>query len=77
MDIVHSLEAFMPHGQCFLWKPDILWLHAGSDAAIAFSYYLISGTLFYFLYKRSDLPFQGIFVLFGLFILACGTTHLM
>lgn len=77
MDIVHSLEAFMPHGQCFLWKPDILWLHAGSDAVIAFSYYLISGTLFYFLYKRSDLPFQGIFVLFGLFILACGTTHLM
>lgn len=67
----------MPHGQCFLWKPDILWLHAGSDAVIAFSYYLISGTLFYFLYKRSDLPFQGIFVLFGLFILACGTTHLM
>lgn len=77
MDIVHSLEAFMPHGQCFLWKPDILWLHAGSDAVMAFSYYLISGTLFYFLYKRSDLPFQGIFVLFGLFILACGTTHLM
>ena len=77
MDIVHSLDAFMPHGQCFLWKPDILWLHAGSDAVIAFSYYLISGTLFYFLYKRSDLPFQGIFVFFGLFILACGTTHLM
>jgi signal transduction histidine kinase/ActR/RegA family two-component response regulator len=77
MDIVNSFKALMPHGQCFLWQPDLLWLHVGSDAVIAFSYYLISGTLFYFLYKRKDLPFQGIFVLFGLFILACGTTHLM
>ena len=77
MDIVHSLKTFMPHGQCFLWQPELLWLHVGSDAVIAVSYYLISMTLFYFLYKRKDLPFQGIFVLFGLFILACGTTHLM
>lgn len=41
------------------------------------AYYIISSGLFYFLYKRRDVPFRWMFVLFGLFILACGTTHLM
>ena len=27
---------FMAHGYCYLWKPDIVWLHAISDALIAF-----------------------------------------
>jgi hypothetical protein len=22
---------FMPHGHCYLWRPDVLWLHVGSD----------------------------------------------
>ena len=23
-----SSEEFMPHGMCFLWRPDLIWLHA-------------------------------------------------
>jgi hypothetical protein len=34
-------DAFMPHGMCFLWRPELLWLHAFSDAVIALSYYSI------------------------------------
>ncbi|MGZ5231422.1 MAG: sensor histidine kinase [Burkholderiales bacterium] len=68
---------FMPHGYCYLWQPGIVWLHATSDALIALSYYLIPLVLIYFVRKRTDLPFNWIFVMFGIFILACGTTHMM
>ena len=68
---------FMPHGYCYLWRPDIVWLHAVSDGLITFSYYLIPVLLIYFVRKRKDLPFHWVFVLFGVFIFACGTTHLM
>ena len=31
----------------------------------------------YFVLRRRDIPFRTVFILFGAFILACGTTHLM
>jgi C4-dicarboxylate-specific signal transduction histidine kinase len=68
---------FMPHGACYLWRPEIVWLHAASDTLIALSYYLIPIVLIYFVRKRTDLPFNWIFVMFSAFILACGTTHVM
>ncbi|QPD03833.1 MAG: hypothetical protein Nkreftii_001607 [Candidatus Nitrospira kreftii] len=70
-------STFLPHGQCFLWDPSVLWLNVSSDVIITTAYYLISAALFYFLYKRHDVPFRWMFMLFGLFIFACGTTHLM
>jgi hypothetical protein len=66
---------FMPHGHCYFFRPEILWLNVISDAVIAFSYYLIPASLIYLVIRRRDMPFQGIFVLFGAFIIACGTTH--
>lgn len=33
--------------------------------------------LVYFISKRKDMPFPRIFWLFGAFIAACGTTHLV
>ena len=68
---------FMAHGYCFLWKLQLVWLHVGSDFLIALSYYSIPLLLVYFVSRRSDLPFQGIFLLFSAFILSCGTTHLL
>lgn len=69
-------EEFMPHGHCYLWKPEILWLHIFSDAGIALAYYSIPAVLIYLTKKRTDLPFKNLFWLFGAFILLCGTTHL-
>src|SRR5208337_4121850 len=68
---------FMPHGFCYLWDPRILWLHVISDGLIALSYYCIPMVAIYFIRRNRDLPFSGIFWMFGTFILACGTTHLM
>jgi signal transduction histidine kinase len=68
---------FIPHGHCYLWKPELLWLNIVSDCAIALAYYSIPILLVYFVYKRRDLPFDKIFLLFGAFIISCGTGHVM
>ncbi|MBE9168718.1 PAS domain-containing protein [Pleurocapsales cyanobacterium LEGE 06147] len=72
-----SSGSFIPHGHCYLWKPPLVWLHVTSDTLTALAYYSIPITLFYFVNKRKDLPFNWIFLLFCAFIVACGTTHVM
>ncbi len=68
---------FMAHGYCFLWKPYLVWLHVSSDAVTAASYYMIPVALIYLVRRRRDLVFHWMILLFSIFILACGTTHLM
>ncbi|OUL22861.1 hybrid sensor histidine kinase/response regulator [Nostoc sp. RF31YmG] len=70
-------NSFIPHGHCYLWKTGLVWLHIISDATIALAYYSIPFLLIYFISKRKDVPFNGVFLLFGAFIIACGTGHLM
>ncbi|WP_414827729.1 PAS domain S-box protein [Alteromonas sp. H39] len=79
MNIVDSLlrSDYMPHGHCYWWKPEILWLNVTSDFLIAFAYFSIPFALYYFVKKRTDLRFKGIFLLFSAFILLCGVTHLI
>ena len=67
----------MPHGMCYEWDPAVIWLHAISDAVIALAYYSIPITLLYFVRKRKDLEFDWMLVCFAIFIVACGTTHVM
>ncbi len=72
-----STGSFIPHGHCYLWQPGLVGLHILADALIAIAYYSIPLTLLYFVRQRQDLPFRWIFLLFGAFIVACGTTHLL
>jgi PAS domain S-box-containing protein len=67
----------MEHGACFSWEPGLVWLHVISDIITGIAYYSIPAALFYFAYKRRDLPFQRVILLFGIFILSCGTTHFL
>ncbi len=67
----------MPHGMCYEWDPKVIWLHVVSDGLISIAYYSIPLTLLYFVRKRRDLQFSWIFLCFAVFIVACGTTHLM
>jgi len=69
--------SFIPHGHCYLWQTNLVLLHVASDLIIALSYYSIPIVLVYFVQKRQDVPFHGVFLLFGAFIIACGTGHLM
>ena len=70
-----TVRSFMPHGMCYLWQPWLVGLHIISNGIIALSYFSIPITLVYILRRREDIPFNGIFLLFALFILFCGTGH--
>ncbi len=73
-----TVNGFIPHGHCYLWKPGLVWLHVTSDSLIAFAYVGISTTLTYLVYKtRQEIPFHWMFLAFGSFIVACGSTHFM
>ncbi len=78
MDLIQDFlySRYIPHGHCYLWQTPLVSLHIFSDAAIALAYYTIPVILFYFIRKRQDLPFIQVFLLFGAFIVSCGTTHL-
>jgi PAS domain S-box-containing protein len=68
---------FQPHGFCYRWNVGLVWLNILSDALIALAYFTIPFTLLWFIRKRRDLPFSWMFALFGVFIIACGATHIM
>lgn len=70
-------QAFMPHGMCYQWRPDILSLHVISDILIAIAYFSIPVALYYFLKRRTDVPFRSVIYMFTVFIFACGITHLV
>jgi diguanylate cyclase (GGDEF)-like protein/PAS domain S-box-containing protein len=67
---------FSPHGVCLLWRPELLTLHIAADLIIAAAYYSIPLSLFTFVRRRPDLRYRFLFVLFAVFITACGTNHL-
>ena len=73
-----SQSNFMPHGHCYFWQPDVLWLHVGSNAVTALAYLLIPIALAIFIRKNKfELPYKDLLYLSVAFILLCGTTHLM
>lgn len=72
-----ATQGFLPHGMCYTWNPSLIGLHVVSDTMIGIAYFSIPVTLVYFFAKRRDLPFNWMFLLFGLFIVACGLTHWM
>jgi PAS domain S-box-containing protein len=66
-----------PRWQCGDWTAGHGWLHILSDLGVWSAYFAIPCILIYFVLRRRDVPFPWVFWLFGAFILACGTTHLM
>ena len=71
-------QMFMPHGMCYLWVPQLYFMHVSSDLLIGLSYIAISSTLIYLIYRaRHDIPFSSVFLAFGVFIIACSATHFM
>lgn len=68
----------MPHEYCYQREPSLIWLHVVSDLLIGVAYVTIASTLGYLVYKASKgIPFHGVFLAFGLFIVSCGFTHFM
>ncbi|CAN5692102.1 hypothetical protein BH11PSE7_BH11PSE7_15990 [soil metagenome] len=72
-----AAATLLPHGYCISGSPPLLWLHVISDSLIALAYFLIPISIVSFVRKRRDIAFGGAALLFGVFIVACGLTHLM
>lgn len=70
-------EGFIAHGKSYLWNTDVLWLNVVGDGFIALAFYSIPFFLILIARRRKDLKFHWLFLMFGAFIFACGTTHLL
>lgn len=68
---------FMPHGHCYFWEPGLVWLQVIANASIGLAYFAISFTLAYIVRRIRDIPFQWMYLAFGIFIVTCGMTHFM
>lgn len=73
-----QVAEYMPHGMCFLWRPQLMFLHIASDSLIAASYFAIPFGIARFVRGRADLEqgHQALALLFAAFIGLCGLTHL-
>lgn len=70
-------DHFLPHGYCLNWQAELIWLYTIFNGLIALAYFSIPLALLHFVMARRDLYFPWIFILFSLFILACGTSHIL
>ena len=69
---------FLPHAFCYTGDARLISAHVISDALIGLSYTAIAGTLVYLVRQlKKEMPFQWMFLAFGVFIIACGFTHFM
>jgi signal transduction histidine kinase len=69
---------FLPHAFCYTGDERLISAHVISDALIWLSYVVIAGTLVYLVHQlKKEMPFQWMFLAFGVFIIACGFTHFM
>lgn len=74
---VLAVNGYLPHGYCISWSPALLTTYVVSDMLIFLSYFSMPVALGYFAHRRRDFPYRWLLWLFALFIMACGTTHLM
>jgi PAS domain S-box-containing protein len=72
-----SDKGFIPRWVCGDWTDFHGWFYIISDGLIWLAYFAIPILLFYYLVKRSELPFLRVFWWFIAFILFCGLTHLI
>jgi PAS domain-containing protein len=66
--LLFDLSERVPHGFCLTWDPQLLWLHAGSDAMALLAYLSIPSSLIWLLRRRRDRTYRWIAYLFVLFI---------
>jgi signal transduction histidine kinase/CheY-like chemotaxis protein len=68
----------LPHGACLLWKPELLWLNAVSDAMVAVAFLTTAFVLGYYVWlRRRDVMFRSVFWSLAIFTAVCGGSRLL
>lgn len=71
-------SVFSPRGQCGTWEHWLAVSYQAGNWAIAVSYFVIGGILAgVWKFKRPILPMPDMVLAFGMFIFACGCTHIL
>lgn len=71
-------DNFVAHGFLYLWKADLVWLHALSDLIIALAFFAIPIALVTLLHTRKQpVPYSWILHLCAISIFLCGVCHLV
>ncbi|HWL20751.1 MAG TPA: ATP-binding protein [Bradyrhizobium sp.] len=74
------MSTLVAHGACLLWKSELIWLNAVSDALIAGAFFVIAFVLAFFAWRRGrDMMsvFRGAFWAFAIFLTVSGVTRLL
>ena len=71
------MSTLTPHGACLLWKPELIWLNAVSDAMLAGAFFATAFVLGFFVWRRRDVMFRDVFWAFAIFDTVCGVTRLL
>ena len=75
LEIVFS-DRFIPHGFCFMWRPELIWMHVLADLTIALAYFSIPITIVVLVAKRKrSIPYIWVFHMFAAFIFLCSLTQ--
>lgn len=76
-DFLFDTSNWPPRWHCGRWTEALGWVHILSDIAIFLAYVSIPAVLLYWCIKRRDIPFNYLLILFALFIVFCGSGHLV
>lgn len=75
-----DMSTLVPHGACLLWKPELIWLNAVSDAMVAGALFTTAFVLAFFAWRRRRdlmLMFRSVFWAIAIFVAVCGVTRLL
>jgi len=75
-----DMSTLVPHGAHLLWKPELIWLNAISDALTAAALFTIAFVLAFFAWRRGRdmmFAFRGGFWVLAIFFTVCGVTRLL
>lgn len=70
--LLASSETFTPHGQDYLWRPHLVWMHALSGVALAAAFFIIPLSLLNLARKRPDHGLNTAIYVSCVFLALCG-----
>jgi signal transduction histidine kinase len=73
-----DMSTLVPRGAALLWKPELIWLNAISEALIAGAFFAAAFVITLFLWRRwHEVMFSGVLWVFAIFMTMCGVTRLL